>query len=252
MTQMASKLRVAAYTNKGNVRPHNQDCVGVGDWVRSRSMSAPILFEIEVFENLVCVVADGVGGHAAGEVASEIATRQLLLAAEKMNSENAVISELTDINASLYRVMEGNLSLSGMGTTVAGVVVDEDRVIVFNIGDSRCYMSNGRFLRLFSVDDTFSKDADTSRKTGTEGHVITQCLGGTNQFAEVRPHVRAETIGAGSRILLCSDGLTDMMDQDDLEEHIELDCLSFVSKLKDVALSRGGSDNISIIVVELF
>jgi PPM family protein phosphatase len=94
-------------------------------------------------------------------------------------------------------------------------------------------------------------DYDVSTRTGLTSHVVTQCLGGTSTFTEITPHIASRPLVSGSIFLLCSDGLTDMLDQDEIEDCIDQEIEIFVDKLFKKALASGGHDNVSICVLKL-
>ena len=245
-------LRVSAITHTGYVKEANEDTVGVADWVRNASMASVVSIVCRTDEPRVCVVADGLGGHAAGQIASNIVVRELMQASSKLLDSATLGEALGQINQITFDAMSASDSLLGMGSTVVGVVALGGDAIIFNAGDSRAYVSSGDFLQLISTDDTrHTHSVDTSERTGQHGHSITQCIGGAASFQALMPHVAERKLEPGSRILLCSDGLTDMLDQDAIESYLEADPSATVRNLLHAALEAGGADNVSIIVVDV-
>jgi serine/threonine protein phosphatase PrpC len=130
----------------------------------------------------------------------------------------------------------------GMGTTVVGLLLAADRVIWFNVGDSRLYRCGNGALQQISVDDV-----PPGERTG----MITQSLGGSFAFTPVEPHIGSDALAIPSRWLLCSDGLTDMLGFKEIARCIEADDEEAAQDLIQAALAAGGHDNISLIIVSV-
>ena len=229
--------QISAFTHRGRVRAQNEDTIVAGDWVSPPEMDAPRVFRQPLSAPLVCAVADGMGGHSAGEVASRTAAQALAAAARELTSLERVRACLQQIDDGLNRMMAKNAGLAGMGTTIVGLVL-ADPLIWFNIGDSRLYrLSDGGLVQM-SVDDT---------PVGPRTGLITQSLGGGLLEAPV-PHVGEIPLTPSARFLLCSDGLTDMLDDDDIAACLMLADTDAVLELFDLAMRAGGIDNLSIVV----
>jgi serine/threonine protein phosphatase PrpC len=238
---MVIAAHVCAFTHRGRVRAQNEDTIVVGDWVSPLEMREPRISHHSLAPPLVCAVADGLGGHRAGEVASRHAARQLARAGAALASVDGVQEMLRRIDNELYAAMAQDAGCAGMGTTIAGLVLGE-RLIWFNVGDSRLYrFRDGDFAQV-SVDDT---------PPGLRSGLITQSLGGALQPQPVRPHVGEEELSVPSRFLLCSDGLTDMLDDGDIADCLRLPDADAVAQLFDRAVRAGGADNVSIVVVSV-
>lgn len=251
MDAQCLRMRAAAITNRGIVAEANEDCIAVAGWIRNTCMVSPIVFECMLDEPRLCLVADGLGGQAGGEVASSVVAQSIGQAAMVCPDEASIAVLLSRVNKQLYEAMSTRPDLCGMGSTIVGFVTVDSNAIVFNCGDSRAYRDAGNYLRLLSVDDTSSCGRlDTAAKTGSHGHAITQCLGGAANFSEVHPHIMTVPLYSGARILLCSDGLTDMLDQDQIERHVSRNAQVSVTKLYEAAIAAGGADNISIIIAD--
>src|ERR687892_1570955 len=136
-------LRATAFTHQGVVRPGNEDTIAVGDWIRRLPMAAPAVLEHQIAAPLICLVADGMGGHAAGEVASRAVAEHLSRRAVEAVDEAAMAALLCDADAELRALMREHPAWRGMGTTVAGIGVSPEHAIAFNIGDSRVYRIHG-------------------------------------------------------------------------------------------------------------
>jgi serine/threonine protein phosphatase PrpC len=174
-------------------------------------------------------------------VASRQAAEQLSAAGSQLASAQDVAQTLAHINDALYQAMVQDPACAGMGTTVVGLVLGA-RAIRFNVGDSRLYRIEAGGLSQLSIDDT---------PPGPRSGLITQTLGGVLPPAPVRPHVGEEPLPLPARFLLCSDGLTDMLDDDDIADCLALGDADAVAQLFDLAMRAGGADNVSIVVVRV-
>lgn len=238
---MTAFARITAITHRGRVRAENEDTIVVGDWVSVVDMPAPEQTRHELIAPLVCAVADGMGGHNAGEVASRYAARRLAAEPEALIDVRAAAETLKIIDAELYRAMAADEDLLGMGTTVVGLVL-APRLVWFNVGDSRLYRHHGGRLTQMSSDDS---------PPGARSGLLTQSLGGSLLPTALSPHVGDEDLRAGSRYLLCSDGLTDMLDAGDMEDCMKQADADAAVQLFDRAMRAGGMDNISIVIVSV-
>lgn len=244
-------VQVTAFTHQGLVRHGNEDTMGVGEWVRNASMFTPHQWRFALETPLLCVVADGMGGHAAGEEASRYAVTGLCEKVSAMTHAEKLGEVLQEINTALYDRMQRDPSRVGMGTTVVGTILFPDRLLWFNIGDSRLYRHRNGFLRQLSIDDvpdTTMADHDGAKR---QSSAITQSLGGTKTLQRPNPHIESDELAVPSRWLVCSDGLTDMVDIDAMEECMALPDLEAVSRLVDLAMQAGGEDNVSIIILSV-
>ena len=247
------RIRVAAMTHQGHVRPYNEDCIGLADWNRAKPMQSPILIEFLVDEPRICVVADGLGGHSGGEVASILTVRELAAGAAGFTDQNSVSDVLHRVNKRLYDIMTASTQYSGMGATVVGLAMVDTDVFLFNVGDSRGYVRAGNFLRLLSRDDSVAGAMiESSERTGQVNHNITQSLGGMSSFQTIDPFLVKRSLTQGERYLLCSDGLTDMLDLDAIENCLADDPKKTVSNLVGSALAAGGADNISVMIIDSY
>jgi serine/threonine protein phosphatase PrpC len=245
------RLQATAFTHQGAVRPGNEDTVAVGDWNTSEPMAAPAVLEREVAAPLICLVADGMGGHAAGEVASRTVAEHLSRRAAEASDDAALAGLLRDADAELFALMQENPAWRGMGTTVAGISVAPERVIAFNVGDSRVYRIDEGALVQLSTDDTPGPKLGDGRTAAMTSNLVTQSLGGAYQLAGIEPHVSGQPLEDGARYLICSDGLTDLVDRTAMEELLDRDDAASAEALFEAAMARGGNDNISLILVRI-
>ncbi len=232
-------IEVTALSHTGGVRDNNEDSITVAGWVSDVAMSAPRRSRHALAEPLLLAVADGMGGHAGGEVASRYAIKRL--AEERASNSAADIgARLATIHAELYQTMKAVPSLLGMGTTVVGLLLSATRAVWFNVGDSRIYRHRGGRLEQLSVDDVPS---------GPRSGLITQTLGGSPGFLPMAPHIGEEDLVLPSRWLLCSDGLTDMLGDAEIERALAASDEDALRALFTAAMQAGGADNISIVLV---
>ena len=240
-------LKVAAVTHRGKVRQHNEDTIVVDDWICGDSMNAPRRSAHDLpspTAGTLVLVADGMGGHVGGREASRRAAQTMvrLTAGDGKASEPA--DALRTVNRELFDAAAADPALRGMGTTIAGIVAMSDRVVWFNVGDSRVYSVRPEYLRQLSIDDV---PAGAQAGSGR----ITQALGGADSFLEILPHVGSEATRAGRRYLLCSDGLTDMVPLEAIEEALSDNDGDWVETLLENALAAGARDNVSIVVASV-
>jgi PPM family protein phosphatase len=242
-------LRAAAFTHQGAVRPGNEDTIAVGDWVMSRPMDQPMVLERIVAAPTVCLVADGMGGHAAGDVASRFVAECLAERGAEAADAAALSDLLRAIDLQLFAIMRERPELEGMGTTVSGLHVAPTGLCVFNVGDSRVYRIEPPGLVQLSTDDTPGPKLADGRTAAATTPLLTQSMGGWHEPDELRPHVLSTE--AQGRYLICSDGLTDLLRVDALAEHVTDDDAASVTALFEAAMAAGGHDNISIVLVRL-
>ena len=247
----ATTLRVAALTHIGKRRHVNEDCIAVGAQIRSEQMTDPSLHTLRLESRCVCLVADGMGGHPAGDVASRIAIETL--SAEPLNphmDDEAIIAAVRKANHTLFAAMERTPEVIGMGTTIAGLTACESEIVTFNVGDSRIYRVRDGSVEQISTDD--SEEIITSfMSMDFPTRALNQCLGGYPGVEEITPHVMREPAQPGSTYLICSDGLHDMLNDATIGACLTTDLDQSVRTLFECAMAEGGIDNISIILARL-
>jgi serine/threonine protein phosphatase PrpC len=241
-------IAVTALSHAGLVRDHNEDSLVVGPWTLSATETeTPQTLVFPLGTPLVVAVADGLGGHPSGEVASALVVRQLAQDGLLLDSEETIRDELHACNRAVYAAAARDRELTMMGTTVAGVVITPDRAYTFNVGDSRVYVVVAGELRQLSVDDS---PALTAGRRSTA--IVTQTLGGNPEFTAVDPHIASTQLSGDERYLVCTDGLTDLVPPEVLggvlAEH-EDGRAAF--ELWKSAMAAGGADNVTLAVVRL-
>ncbi|MFO1428564.1 MAG: PP2C family serine/threonine-protein phosphatase [Candidatus Competibacteraceae bacterium] len=245
-------VHIAAFTHPGLIHPHNEDCIAVGRWLGQGAMEEPAQFTLQVGEPLLCLVADGLGGHAAGEVASRYAAQRLSAEAGTLGGDTAAIAAcLQRLHTDMQTEMRTHPQQAGMATTVAGLLITPAGITAFNVGDSRIYRWRQHHLLPVSVDDTPEAIYFGMADTLFRSHIITQCLGGLDLHREPVPHLVTQALEQQELYLLCSDGLTDMLSRHQLETSLTEDLSETTYRLFGQAMAAGGSDNISIILVRV-
>ncbi|MFN0156341.1 MAG: PP2C family protein-serine/threonine phosphatase [Gaiella sp.] len=165
--------------------------------------------------DLLFLIADGMGGHAAGEVASACVAEALAADPRTFGSEEAVERAIVAANLALYDTMALVAGSAGMGATIAGLALSgASTVTCFNVGDSKVYRAD----RDVGVVQLTVDDVATQQASHYQPSLITQCLGGSNRPAELSPHVRSLTMEPTDTFLICSDGLVNAVDLSSISE----------------------------------
>ncbi|MDY6998709.1 MAG: protein phosphatase 2C domain-containing protein [Actinomycetota bacterium] len=235
---MTLVLRYAARSDRGLVRANNEDSVYAG---------ARLL-----------ALADGMGGHAAGEVASQLVIAALAHldddepGGDLLSKLDAAVHEG---NAAIAAHVEADPELEGMGTTLTAILFAGNRLGLVHIGDSRGYLLRDGELTQITKDDTFVQTlVDEGRITAEEAHshpqrsLIMRALTGH----EVEPTLIMREARAGDRYLLCSDGLSDPVSHDTILDALKIsDVAESADRLIELALRGGGPDNVTVVVADV-
>lgn len=268
------EVEVAAATHQGHVRENNEDSYLMMRFGRSLEKISSSLDEYLMDQNYALtgyglLVADGMGGMAGGEVASRMAICKLVelvvdtsdwtLALKQNKDVQTVFQRMTqrfyEIDRTLRAEAKNDPALHGMGTTltVAGTLGND--LVLGHVGDSRAYLLRGNNFRQLTRDHTLAQaliDAGVATSDDpaprSMRHVLTAAIGSLDERTE--PQVQRFRLVSGDQLLLCTDGLTEMVD-DDLIANVlhdarsaELACQGLI----DLALGAGGSDNITVVL----
>jgi serine/threonine protein phosphatase PrpC len=220
-------------SHRGHVRAVNEDAFAISACPEVRDRWQGIIAQADGW----AMVADGMGGHAAGQVASRLALACLETLAGKLVDEQTIGAALASVQAALFSSMRNDVALFGMGTTIAGVMLRREDALCFNVGDSRIYHMGAR-LSLISEDHV------------VDGNMLTRCIGGTQEHVLPEPSVMRILWKAGQRLLVCSDGLTDMMSDEAIAAILANSPASPADALVAAALDAGGRDNVTAVVIE--
>lgn len=253
---LSGVLEVVRLSDVGCHRDHNEDAVAS---------------DIEIG---LLVLADGMGGYKAGEVASEIATLTMLAEMKEtmsgfdpgqtdpvtgMQAESLLlIDAAAKANASIFSVSESQPQCAGMGTTLVTALFTNNKVLVGHIGDSRLYRLRGERLEQLTEDHSLLQEQLSSglitpeqAKMSNNKNLVTRAVG---IDPEVELELHEYDVETGDIYLLCSDGLTDLVEDDDIQatliglgSNLQL----AASQLVQMANDNGGKDNISVILAKV-
>lgn len=250
---MAERMRswtIATFTHRGRVRPHNEDAVAIGDRILTGNMDAPVVITAQSGCALL-MIADGMGGHAQGAMASRAVLHYLVAAADRLSDPSSCAEVIEEANQMLFKIMSEHEEAIGMGTTLVGAALTPDRMATFNVGDSGSYLFTGGQLVQLSTDDV--PVAASDRLGARRSHALTQALGGSSFPIAVQAHVSVDPpLATGETLLLCSDGLTDMVDNQTIRNTLMTAKapLQAARTLVGEAFRSGGGDNVSLIIAQ--
>lgn len=240
-------MQIAYQSSTGKVRYKNEDAVGA-------------------FKNqtglILALITDGIGGNNAGEVASQMVVTHMGAAFETTSIssldkiETWFENQLAKENTAIIDESNTDTRLHGMGTTIVATLIDGKQSLIANIGDSRGYVySNGQFTQItedHSYVNELVKHGDITpdqAKTNPYKNIITKSLGINNDSAaDFKPY----TAQPGDQILLCTDGLTNMVDDADIEKILSMDeeLQTKCDMLVSLANQNGGLDNITVLIAQ--
>jgi protein phosphatase len=203
------------------------------------------------------LVADGMGGHAAGELAS--ATAVSVISGFDKNFNDSILSPFDivyQISNKIKKAIEKDLSRSGMGTTLSAIYLTENKLNTIHVGDSRIYLIRDKNLQMISKDQTYIQNlidsgevTEEDAKTHPQRSLLLQAIDGTSGII---PEVKSIDVKNGDKVLLCSDGLTNVVNDLEIQNIINsFDSVGAVSALIEKALEQGGPDNITLIITEI-
>jgi len=235
-------LRSAARTDVGRCRRANEDCYAIAA------------------EMGLYVVADGMGGHQAGQLASQLAAEVAVKTLRALEGSEATLTEklrcsVAAANREIYTTAQTKAEYNGMGTTLVLLLAAEGRVALAHVGDSRAYLIRGGRIRQLTDDHSVVGElvrrreiTQTAARAHPHRHVLTRALGVRR---EVAPDLAELTSLPGDLFVLCSDGLTGLVQDDEIAqaagESTDLDAIC--GGLVEQANSRGGEDNITVVTV---
>ena len=236
-TRKGALTSFGSRTDIGCLRDHNEDSLVV----------TPPLF----------AVADGMGGHAAGEVASEIAVRVLSELAPEHPDGEALGRAIEEANRAVIQAAREGRGRQGMGTTMTAAMLEGERLVIAQVGDSRAYLLHQGKLQQLTRDHSLMADmieagqlTPEEARTHPQRSVITRALGSD---AHLHPDIYEINVETGDRLLICSDGLSGMIFDDQIENtlHRVQDPQRCASQLVNEAIAAGGHDNVTVIVADV-
>jgi PPM family protein phosphatase len=268
------RIDVSALSHTGHLRENNEDQFFVTKMSRALDTMISSLPAGDVPErveevNYVLILADGMGGHAAGELASRLAISTLVsLALDipdwilKLDSgaapaelERRARDIVRQVGSVIFKKGHEDAALKGMGSTLTAARSLGRDLLIVHVGDSRAYLFRAGGLHRLTKDHTFAQmlvDCGKLRAwdipSSSVRHVLTNALGGSTEHVDV--DVDLLRLEDGDRLLLCSDGLTDLVDDDTIAQTLAATASSAdgCAQLVQLALDRGGRDNVTVIV----
>jgi PPM family protein phosphatase len=254
--KIAEALEVFSQTHPGMVRSHNEDSVACDPACG------------------LVVLADGMGGYNAGEVASGIAVSVVVTEVNhSLQSANPVErgerdgeelgvsllrGNIQKANASIFHAAQSQPQYAGMGTTIVSGLFYDNRVAVGHVGDSRMYRLRGEVLELITRDHSLLQEQIDSGMISVEDarlsknkNLVTRAVG---IDADLEPEIHVHDVMVGDLYLLCSDGLNDMVEDDDIQSTIyalQSNLPLAADQLIQMANDNGGRDNVSVILVKI-
>lgn len=258
-------LDVYAITDPGSQGRINEDSYQISSFVINEDDETPVL---------VAVIADGIGGHKAGEIASKIAVATIISAIAESDGTDPIWilkSALLEANHSITAEAGDDESRQGMGSTAVCALIIDQALYVATLGDSRIYLIRDQVVQQLSIDHTWVQEAldsgiinEEEARNHPRRHLIRSYLGSADP---IRPDLRLYLdlnenqeqakanqglpLVPGDQVLLCTDGLTDLVADEEFLEILETDGSGdeHLGKLVDLANLRGGHDNITIILL---
>lgn len=238
-------MRVCAMTDVGQKRSVNQDYVFYSN------------DPIGCFPNIF-IVADGMGGHKAGDLASRLAVSTIVERMKEVESGHCfeIFDQiLSDVNAEIFRMGQSSIDLEGMGTTFVAAIIDGNTLSVVNVGDSRLYVI-GQEIRQITIDHSLVEvmvsmgEIDrVEARVHEKKNIITRAIGAEETIKVDYFEVDLEPFES---VLLCSDGLSNMLEDDEIFSVVkkEADTKEKAKDLVEKANKNGGRDNISVVLIE--
>jgi protein phosphatase len=248
---------------------------GATDVGRKRQLNEDVYL---IDEDLgVYLVADGMGGHAAGEVASRLAADEIFRSfgghsatqketwpehweIDRSATANLVVDAILSGHERVTDAVSRNSNLKGMGTTVVVAVHPESSrsLVICHVGDSRAYLWRDRRLTILTDDHSWVHEqvaagflTEEAARTHPLKNVVTQALGGSS---EPKVDIRETELQDNDLYLLCSDGLNSMLTDEEIASYLDTDAAleTITARLIDAANERGGNDNVSVVLLRAF
>lgn len=240
-------VQFAARTDMGKVRENNEDKFDFFEPEDEETLAA---------RGSVYLVCDGMGGHEAGQIASELACKNFLFAYYHStgNAQDAARHALLHAHQYIYQIGMIVPSRKGMGTTCTALILLQSDAVIAHVGDSRCYRLRNGELQQLTQDHTLINQwvregvlTYEAAKHSPYAHVITQALGVEEA---IEPDIETVSLQAGDLFLLCSDGLTEHLEDEEIAEILlSQPPANAAWTLVDRALAKGGKDNVTVELV---
>ena len=250
-------MDITGMTDMGKLRVNNEDYY----LIPAHFLTVGIAYDANTYGQLM-IVCDGLGGHNAGEVASKMAAKSLMHSwyggvGAELEDKQRLETLIRLANQEVYRASRDNSVHKGMATTLTALLVKGKHAFIANVGDSRAYLFQQGKLSQISRDHSYVQelyeDGQITKRemwTHPSRNLITEAIGLQD---ETRVDIYAPVLSAGDIILLCSDGLNDMLEDSSIlkimQQHLSLDELA--EKLIVEALDNGGLDNVTVVLARM-
>lgn len=263
-------LEICGASNKGITREENQDCFLISNIIeRDGLVSFECSYESEMFKKygILLAVADGMGGHQGGAYASQL-TLEILrkespyfsdFGNDVQKLEEKIRQSVLFIHQYLIDISQKNSNLHNMGSTLVGLYLKDETIVTFHIGDSRLYRLRDKYLNQLTQDHSLQKvvkKASISHELQDnvfQSSIITNSVGG-GYGQDCHPKIKHNiSFLEGDMLMLCSDGLTDMLSVEQMEQILN-DSENLYSKIRSLineSNNAGGKDNITVILMSL-
>lgn len=233
---MSLRFLAVGSSDPGVVRSHNEDS----------GLISPRLL----------AVADGMGGHAAGEIASTTIIRELAAVAIKgALGDNSLVRAIERTKVALADLSKSDQSRAGLGTTVSAVAITENKIVVVHVGDSRVYRYHNGSLMSLTRDHTYVQTlldvgeiSEAEARVHPKRSLLTQAV---DAQSSISPDVTEVEVEPGDRLLVCSDGLSGVVEPDVMLRALQKDRDSAVNDLVAAAQAAGAPDNVTVIVADI-
>ena len=262
MSNSDIQYNISIFTHPGKTRKVNEDSFSVNQFVHDQEKQQQHIELSEIPAPVFCAVFDGMGGERGGRETSQIATALAsdfyMFLIRNNVSATQHIGEYTALCTKRIRTWLSDHNIRNGGAAFAAAYLNEDSVDVFSMGDVRVYLYRQHVLRQLTHDHTFAqKKADAGiysseqARSHSDSHVLTRFLGMDDELDEFAVGLYEPlTLQEGDRLLICSDGLYDMCSDGEIAAILDQTDAADTSSLVDAALTNGGDDNITCVIIE--
>lgn len=259
MNSRNHRLEAFFFTNKGGVRSNNEDSLVVQETLISNlSMEIPESHRVTSSSGLFSV-ADGIGGSQKGEVASFLVLSYLKNHFMEISDEESFTRVIYDSKELLEAYVKKSPESFNLGCTLAGVIVREEEILIFNIGDCRVYRINGRFFERITKDHSVVQHlldegsiTEEEMRHHPRKNIVTSSISGDGIPDSVHVRFKSITFRDLDEFFICSDGIWECFSQDEMEMIYEkYQGYQFMEKLLIASLARQSSDNVTAILVKV-
>jgi protein phosphatase len=250
------KIEFIGLTDKGRVRDHNEDSyLANGKIFTSLDRGGEeSITQVEITNSpLIFAVADGMGGHEGGEVASNMALELLkekIVSLPKENTIDYIHRTFQEIHTEVLK-MGREMNKNGMGTTLTGCIFCGSNFYIFNVGDSRVYRFRGDYIAQLTRDHSLREETGDNT---LQKNIITSCIGGGVEEIRIDVTDFSSKIAEGDLFFLMSDGIVDSLNDDDLEITFQTKDRSLgdtLQKVLELSLEKGSTDNVTGILIRI-